>query len=90
MVRKIFNAEFKARVAVDAIKGDKTIPEISSKYKIHSTQISRWKKQALDGIKGTFSNTQAKQNVSHEQEIDELYKEIGKLKVENDFLKKTV
>jgi len=90
MNKKNFNADFKAKVAVEAIKERKTIPEISSTYQVHSTQISSWKKQALVGIPGIFAKRQEKQAANHEQEMSELYKQIGQLTVENDFLKKTV
>jgi transposase-like protein len=87
--RKNFSADFKAKVAVEAIKERKTIPEISSAYQVHSTQISHWKKQALVGIPAIFAQRQEKQAAQQEQEVGELYKQIGQLKVENDFLKKT-
>lgn len=90
MTGKIFSSDFKAKVAVEAIKERKTIAVISSEYKVHSTQISNWKKQALTGIPAIFAQRQEKQAVTHEQETSELYKQIGQLKVENDFLKKTV
>ena len=86
----IYSAEYKARVALDAIRGDLTINEISSKYKVHSTQIKRWKQAALTSIKSGFSIKNHKEKESVEQLSDELYKQIGQLKCENDFLKKSV
>ncbi len=90
MVRKTFSTDFKSRVALETLKENKTMPEISSKFKVHSTQISKWKKQAISGLKETFSKNHGKNDSNHEQEINELYQQIGKLKVENDFLKKSV
>lgn len=90
MIRKKFDCEFKARVALEAIRGDKSIAEISSEYKVHSTQIAAWKRRALEGIKDFFARGAKPIEESHEQEISDLYAQIGKLKVENDFLKKTV
>jgi len=90
MIRKKFDWEFKARVALEAIRGDKSIAEISSEYKVHGTQIAAWKRQALVGMKDFFARGAKPMEESHEQEIADLYAQIGRLKVENDFLKKTV
>lgn len=90
MMRKKFNAELKARVALEAIKGLKTVPEISSEFKVHPTQIASWKRKLLAGIRDLFSGKSKKEIVAHDQEVGELYKQIGQLKVENDFLKKAV
>jgi transposase-like protein len=90
MMRQKFNAEIKARVALEAIKGFKTVPEISSEFKVHPTQIASWKRKLLAGAKDLFSGKSGKDIVSYDQEIGELYKKIGQLKVENDFLKKAV
>ena len=85
-----FNADFKARVAMEAIKGRKTAAEISSEFEVHSSQISHWKKQALDGLKNIFSSVYEKSNETLEKKVDKLYQQIGKLQVENEYLKKTV
>lgn len=89
MIRKKFDSDFKARIALEALKGEKTIAEISSEYKVHSSQIAKWKQQVLSGIKGIFSKGNGN-NENHEQKMTDLYAQIGQLKVENDFLKKTV
>ena len=89
MIRKKFDADFKSRVALEAIKEGKTVAEISSEYKVHSTQIANWKKHALKGIRKAFINGD-KSREKEEQDIEALYAQIGQLKVENDFLKKTV
>lgn len=89
MVYRKIGAEFKARVALEAIKGEKTTAEISSEFKVHATQISSWKRRGLVGIKESFVN--ADRGKGREEELREkLYAQIGQLKVENDFLKKTV
>lgn len=87
---KVYTAEFKAKVALEAIRGDLTINELSSKYGIHSTQINRWKSQALACIKTGFTGKQEKAHQSDRKLIDELYRQIGQLTCENDFLKKSV
>ena len=85
-----FNADFKARVAMEAIKGRKTAAELSSEFEVHSSQISNWKKQAIEGLKNIFSNVYEKSNETLEKKVDNLYQQIGKLQVENEYLKKTV
>jgi len=84
-----YSKEFKAKVGLEALKGILTIAEISSKYKVHSTQINRWKKILQTKVSELFSNNADKINKGYERELSELYEQIGKLKVENDFLKKT-
>lgn len=86
--KKSFTAAEKFKVALEAIKGELTIAEISSKYKVHATQISNWKKQALEYLASAFSEKLKVQQCNHEEMLTELYKQIGQLKVENDFLKK--
>lgn len=87
---KNYTTEFKAKIALEAIRGDLTINEISKKYGVHSTQINRWKQQALLSIKTGFNGNQEKANQSEQKTIDELYRQIGQLTCENDFLKKSV
>lgn len=88
--RRQLTPEFKARVALAALRGDKTIAQISSEFNVHSTQINRWKQQALGGFKAVFSTRQATAgpDPATEQLIEQLYTSIGKLKVENEWLKK--
>lgn len=89
MKRRQLSPDFKARVALAAIKGEVTISEISSKFQVHSSQIIRWKKQALQGLMEIFSkNGKAVLPYDSSPLVEELYKEIGKLKVENEWLKK--
>ena len=81
---------FKTEVAVAAIKGELTQAQISSKYEIHSTQITNWKKQAVEAIKQLFSSKLPpdKKDSNEQKEQSKLYEEIGRLKVELDWLKK--
>ena len=88
--RKNYGADFKAKVAIAAIKGDKTINEIASTYSIHPNQVTTWKKQALGIIPDAFSSRQARQADEDELLKARLYQEIGQLKVELDWLKKKV
>jgi len=86
--RKQYSNKFKARVALEAIKGDKTIAELSSMYGIHTSQIMKWKKKVLENIPEIFSNKREDSEKGAEEIQDELYKQIGQLKVELDWLKK--
>jgi len=88
--RKNHSAEFKAKVAIAAIKGDKTINEIASTYGVHPNQVMTWKKQALGVIPDAFSSRLARQADEDELLKARLYQEIGQLKVELDWLKKKV
>ena len=87
---KTYTAEFKAKVALDSIRGDLTISEIPSKYGVHSTQINRWKQQALASLKVCFTGKQEQADAGKQVEFDKLYQQIGQLTCENDFLKKNV
>jgi putative transposase len=87
-IRKQFSNEFKVRVALEAIKGQKTANEIASEYGVHPTQIAQWKKQALDELPNVFERPNSERVKSEEALIASLYQQIGQLKVEVDFLKK--
>ena len=87
-IRRIHAPTFKARVALDALREVKTIAELSSLYEVHSTQIIKWKKQALDILNQGFTGKQKKKESDERELIQELYRQIGQLKVELDFLKK--
>ena len=85
--RKIYPKEFKARVAMEAINEAKTIAELSSEYEIHSGMITKWKKQLQDNIADIFIRKN-EQEPDAQQQIENLYKEIGRIQVENVWLKK--
>ncbi len=86
MARKRYTAEFKAKVALEATKEIKTLNELSSEYGVHAAQISLWKKQLLESIAGVFSTQ--KKSIDHTKKFDELYRQIGEVTVERDWLKK--
>ena len=88
MMRKKFEAGFKARVALEVIKGEKTLAQISSEYGAHANQVSKWKQELLKGAAEIFRRKNGKQDNGQEEKIENLYKSIGELKVENDWLKK--
>jgi transposase len=87
-MRKSFSPEFMAKVALAAIKEDSTIAELSSKYEVHRTQIGNWRKQALEGLTDIFKGKRDKSRKDNEKLIEELYRQIGQLRVENEWLKK--
>ena len=84
--RRRFTGEFKARVALEALRGDKTVQEIAAKHKVHPNQVSTWKRQAIDGLSEMFSNGTDRERQDHETEVRDLHAKIGQLTVERDFL----
>ena len=78
----------KAKVALAAINGNMTMAEISSKYSVHATQINKWKKQLAQQLPEIISNKKDQQLAEHNKKYSKLYEQIGRLKVENEFLKK--
>lgn len=87
--RKQYSAEEKTRVAVEAIKGKKALNELAMEYGVHPTQITQWKKQALEEITTGFSGGRARRERTDEALVAALYQEIGQLKMEMEWLKKT-
>lgn len=87
-MRKRFSPEFMAKVALAAIKEEATIAELSSRYEVHRTQIANWRKRALEGLAAIFKGKHDKSLKDKDKFIEELYRQIGQLKVENEWLKK--
>jgi len=86
--RKKFNEGFKAKVALEAVRGEKTLAEIASHYGVHPNQVTQWKKRLEESVPQLFSRKGDR--ILHDQKelIDELYRQIGQLKVELDWMKK--
>ena len=84
--RRRFSAAFKAKVALAAVRGDKTTAELASEFGVHGNQVSAWKKQLLKGAPGLFSDGRARETNGAAEE--ELYEQIGRLKMEVEWLKK--
>jgi putative transposase len=89
--RRVHDSGFKTRVVLEALKGAKTLAELSTEFGIHAQQITDWKKQALEGLPSLFESTTTKTTLSQQQREQiqaPLFQQIGQLKVENDWLKK--
>ncbi len=86
--RRRFSGDFKAKVALEALRGDKTIQEIATRHKIHPNQVSTWKQRAVEGMKEVFSNGAERARGDHEAEVRDLHAKIGELTVEREFLAK--
>jgi putative transposase len=87
-IRRQHSGAFKAKVAVAAIRGERTMSELSSEYGIHPTVINRWRKQVLDVLPQILSGKTGPVDKNQEELVSRLYQEIGQLKVELDWLKK--
>ena len=87
--RKNYSPKFKARVAVEAIRGEKTLSQLGSQFKVHPIQIAKWRKSALEQMPELFVDGR-KRKGRDDADRDALYEEIGRLKVELDWLKKKV
>lgn len=87
-IRKNYDAQEKAKIVLEAWKGELTQSQLTSKYGVHSTQIHNWKKQALSGLAGIFSDNQKRQEDDQKRLVEELYRQIGQLSVELDWMKK--
>jgi transposase-like protein len=86
--RRNHSAAFKAKVALAAAKGDKTIAELASEYQVHPTQITQWKNQLLESLPEIFSRRRQNGQKDQDELTAQLYQQIGRLKVELDWLKK--
>ena len=88
--RKQYSAAFKARVAIEAIRGEKTLSQLGSQFKVHPIQIAKWRKSAMEQLAELFVDGRTRKGAPVETGHDALYEEIGRLKFELDWLKKKV
>ena len=88
--RRRFSAKFKSKVALEALKGQRTLSELSQEYEVHSNQIVQWKKKLQEELPDIFSRKRDKDSKSREELENELYRQSGQLKVEIDWLKKNL
>lgn len=86
--RKRYTGEFKAKVALEAIRGELTVAEIATKHGVHPTMVAAWKRQAIEGMAATFSGTAEAAKAAGDAELEKLHAKIGQLTVERDFLAK--
>ena len=86
--RRVFGASFKAQVALSAVRGEQTTAELASKYGVHASQVTAWKKQLLDQVAELFEDGRAKSHDESSAKEEELYEQIGRLKMEVEWLKK--
>ena len=86
--RRKFSAKLKAKIALEALKGDRPLSKIASEYGVHPNQITKWKKQLLEGASDVFSGKQARTEEDWEAEKEKLFAQIGQLQYENNWVKK--
>ena len=90
MKRKRYTKEVKAKVALEAVKAQKTVNEIAAEFGVHPSQINEWKRQLLSGMPQVFNRKSKRREVANEAERDRLYRQIGKLQVEVDWYSRYV
>jgi transposase len=88
VIRKRYGPDFKAKVALEAIRGELTLAELAAKHAIHQTMIAAWKRQAIEGLATTFLGKAEAAQVASEADVNRLHAKIGQLVVERDFLAK--
>jgi transposase-like protein len=88
--RKQYSPKFKAKVALEAVRGERTLSQLASRFHVHPVQIGQWRKTALEQLADLFIDGRKSKRSGGEVEKDVLYEEIGRLKVELDWLKKKV
>ena len=86
--RRRFSAEFKARVALEALVGDKTMAELAARHDVHPNMIAQWKRQAKESLPAAFAGKSSRDDKARDSEIEALQRKVGQLTVENDFLSK--
>ena len=88
MQRKVFNAEFKAKVALEALAGRKTVNEIAGVHEVHPNQVTTWKREAQEGLKALFERKRGRYRPDDSGDTEALYGQIGRLQVQVEWLKK--
>ena len=88
--RRKHSPSFKARVAMEALKGEETVAQLASRFDVHPSQVHKWKKELTDGVAGIFGNSHGQKKPDNQQLVAQLYQQIGQLKVERDFLENTL
>ena len=86
--RRRFTAEFKAKVALEAIQGNRTVAELATKHELHPTQIAAWKREAIEKLAKVFDDKGTEVQANRDAEVTKLHAKIGQLVVERDFLAK--
>ena len=86
--RRRFSADFKAKVAIEALKGEQTLAELATRFDLHPNMIAQWKRQATEGMVEVFSSKTARRDEVGEAQIKDLHAKIGQLTIERDFLAK--
>lgn len=86
--RKRYSAEFKSKVALEALKGESTVQELASRFEVHPNMIAQWKRQAIEGMADSFRSKSERGEALSEEQVKELHAKIGQLTVERDFLAK--
>jgi len=89
-MRKSYSPKLKAKIALEAVHGDRSLSELCSRYEVHATQIGRWRKELLQRLPAIFSDRRRRREQEEHEEVARLYEEIGRLKMELDWLKKKV
>ena len=84
--RRQYTANFKKRVALEALRGDRPVQAIAAKHEIHPNQVGAWKRQAIEGLEDVFAGSRASRESDHEATLRDLHAKIGELTVERDFL----
>jgi transposase-like protein len=87
-MRKKIEAGLRAKVALEAFRGEKTVAQIAAEYQVHPNQVSKWKQELIAGSAEIFSNGKTLKDTGHQEQIDKLHRVIGEITVERDWLKK--
>ena len=88
--KRKFSSKFKAKVAIEALKERETVQQLAARYELHPNQISQWKKQFLEGASEAFTSGSTDEAKQLKEEKERLFRKIGQLQIENDFLKKSL